>query len=201
MKRMAILILVVVLLATMLAGCGKSGRQPIADPTPKPQKQEEEPTRPEAEEGILSDFSAQELDGTPVDESIFAENKLTMVNIWATFCGPCIAEMPDLGRLAQEGADEGFGIVGVVADAVGADGKPDEAYVQQAKDIVTQTGAEYVHLIPSEDLMPLLEKAQFVPTTVFVDSQGRQVGEAYVGSHSYEDWKDIADKLLGEVEA
>ncbi len=68
--------------------------------------------------GILSSFSATDLDGNAVDESIFSSSKLTMVNIWATFCGPCIGEMPDLGLLNEEYASEGFQVVGIVADVL-----------------------------------------------------------------------------------
>ena len=77
--------------------------------------------------GILSDFSTTDLDGNAADESIFAEYKLTMVNIWATFCGPCISEMPELGELASEYADKGMRVVGLVTDVMDSEGALDEA--------------------------------------------------------------------------
>lgn len=47
-------------------------------------------------------FTATDFKGNPVTSEIFAKNKLTMVNIWGTFCGPCIREMPDLARINKE---------------------------------------------------------------------------------------------------
>ena len=44
-------------------------------------------------------FSAKDIDGKNVSEKVFADSKITMVNVWGTFCGPCIREMPDLGVL------------------------------------------------------------------------------------------------------
>ena len=60
-------------------------------------------------------FTAKDLDGNEVDQSVFANAKLTMMNIWATFCGPCINEMPELGELAAEGGTD-YQIIGVCAD-------------------------------------------------------------------------------------
>ena len=54
---------------------------------------------------ILGEFTATGLDGEEVDQSIFTGYDVTMVNVWATFCGPCLSEMPDLGALHQEFSD------------------------------------------------------------------------------------------------
>ena len=51
---------------------------------------------------VFENFTAQDLDGNPVDESIFQGYDVTMINLWGTFCGPCLQEMPDLGELADE---------------------------------------------------------------------------------------------------
>ena len=42
----------------------------------------------------------------------------------------------------------------------------------------------------------LLRNIQVVPTTIFVDSNGKQIGEPYFGSRSQEDWQKIIDELL-----
>ncbi|MBQ4235421.1 MAG: TlpA family protein disulfide reductase, partial [Treponema sp.] len=39
-------------------------------------------------------FTATDLNGRIVTSEIFEKNKVTMLNIWGTFCGPCIREMP-----------------------------------------------------------------------------------------------------------
>lgn len=150
--------------------------------------------------GVLSAFSATDLEGNTVDQSILADYDLTMVNVWATFCGPCINEMPDLGELAAEYADQGVQIIGLVSDAMDSDGAISDSQVETAKDIVAETGANYTHLLPSEDLYGVLSQIYAVPTTFFVDSEGVQVGDAIVQAHSKEDWITIIDSMLAEVQ-
>ena len=151
----------------------------------------------------LASFTALDLDGNEADESIFADYDLTMINIWATFCGPCLREMPDLGELASEYSDKGLRIVGIVADVqLKADGSFDSDSVETARDLVSETGADYLHLLPSADLVAAkLGKVNAVPETIFVDSEGKLVGESYIGSRSKGDWAAIIDELLLEVQA
>ena len=56
-------------------------------------------------------------------------------------------------------------------------------------------------LWPGEGLYGLLSQVSGVPTTLFVDSQGKQVGTAYVGANDLDGWKTIADELLEGLEA
>ncbi len=151
-------------------------------------------------DGILSTFTSTAIDGNPVDAAIFSGSKLTMVNIWATFCTPCIEEMPDLGKLNTQYADKGFQIVGIIADAADGDGAIIENMVDLAREIVDATGADYLHILPSADINRLLlGNVTAVPTTIFVDDGGKQIGEAYVGSRTGDEWASIIDNLLKEV--
>lgn len=151
--------------------------------------------------GVLSSFSTTDLDGNIVDQSVLADYDLTMVNVWATFCRPCIKEMPDLGELAQEYADENVQIIGLVSDVLNTDGTISEEQVQTARDIVEQTGADYLHLLPSADLFGVLGQISAVPTTFFVDSEGEQVGYAVVSAQSKGKWAETIDAMLAEVQA
>lgn len=128
--------------------------------------------------------------------SLFEGHKLTMINVWATFCGPCIDEMPDLGEIASEYADKGLQIVGIPADVLSQDGSISEEMVATAKEIVAATGANYLHILPAEDNYALLAQSMYVPTTFFFDEEGNQLGESYVGSRSKADWTAIIDELL-----
>ena len=150
-------------------------------------------------EGVMSDFTATDLEGNTVDESVFSGYRMTMVNVWATFCTPCLSEMPDLGELAAEYQDKGVQIVGLVSDTLDMEGRLDQTQVDTAADIVEQTKADYRHLLPSEDLFGLLSQISSVPTTFFVNSKGEQVGSAYLGAQSKEDWKTIIEQTLAEL--
>ena len=61
---------------------------------------------PEQTDTALGDsvpsFNTVDLNGKSVTQNIFADRKLTVVNIWGTFCGPCIEELPELGKWAGE---------------------------------------------------------------------------------------------------
>lgn len=145
----------------------------------------------DASDGVFGSFTSTTVNGEKVDESIFTRKDLTMVNIWGTFCSPCIEEMPDLGKIASEYADRSFQVVGIVSDV--ADGGD----TSDAEDIISETGADYTHILVSQSLYDnYLYNVQAVPTTVFVDRNGRQVGEVYVGSQSREEWESIIDSML-----
>ena len=151
--------------------------------------------------GLLSSFSTTDLEGNAVDQSILEDYDLTMVNVWATYCTPCLQEMPDLGELASEYEDKGVQILGLVSDVLNSDGTISDSQVETAQEIVEETGASYQHLLPSADLLGLLSQIYGVPTTFFVDSAGNQVGYAYVTAMEREQFVEIIDAALAEVAA
>ena len=196
-------------LLTLLCACNAStSAQPSPSPSPSPAAPSPTTTVSVSSEdttasggGVLSSFTAQDLNGNQVDQSILADYQLTMVNIWATFCGPCLSEMPELGEIHAEYADKGVQVVGIVTDVLNQDGSFNEDQIATARDAVALTGADYLHLLPSTDLV--LAKLQYVsavPETIFVDSQGNQVGESYLGARSKDQWIAIIDELLTQVE-
>ena len=151
--------------------------------------------------GVMSRFSATDLEGNTLDQAMLEGKKLTMVNVWATYCTPCIGEMPALGELAQEYADKDVQIVGLVTDVLDSDGSVSDTQLATARDIVAETGASYTHIIPSPDLYHILAQVTAVPTTFFVDETGAQVGSAIVSALSKDSWTQTIDAMLAEVEA
>lgn len=150
--------------------------------------------------GLISRFSTEDINGRSVNQSVLSDYKLTMVNVWATYCGPCINEMPDLGRLSSEYKSKGVQIVGLCIDVYDYYGNVSEYQLEEARRIVSATGANYRHIIPSSGLNGITSSISAVPTTYFVDCYGHQVGGVYVGSRSKAAWAAIIDSLLPEVE-
>lgn len=145
---------------------------------------------------IFGEFKTKTLDGEEVDQDIFAKADLTMVNIWGTFCGPCIREMPELGELSREYADKGFQMVGIISDV----SQPED---DTALEIVKKTEADYTHLVIPKDAnmqYRILKNAQVVPTTIFLDKDGNQVGDTYPGAKSKKQWTAVIDEMLEKVQ-
>lgn len=142
---------------------------------------------------VFGSFTSYTLDGEEVNEDIFSEADLTMVNIWGTFCRPCINEMPDLGEIADEYEDKGMQMLGVISDVY-------ETGDATAQEIIDKTGADYTHIILTEDVYNnYVYQVRGVPTTVFVDSEGRPVGDAIMGSKSKEKWIAIIEEKISEA--
>lgn len=159
---------------------------------------------------VFKDFDAVDAAGNAVDETIFSQKDLTMINVWATFCTPCLNEMPDLGELNAEyqAAGESFQIVGIVTDVFSQneDGSitADADMVAKANELIEATGADYTHIIPEGSFaysLMMSGELQAVPTTVFVNSAGEIVDRTVVGSRSKENWQTIIDEKLEKTGA
>lgn len=147
---------------------------------------------------LFGNFSARDVNGNTVTNSVFAGYEVTMVNIWASYCGPCANEMPDLAALNSEYKSRGFQVVGIIVDAADSSGNVDDSALSDAKSVISKTGADYTHIIPSASMFSkYLNKVSSVPTTVFVNSDGEIIGSAYVGSKSRAKWAAIIEEKLG----
>ena len=161
----------------------------------QPQKERAENT------SSLGTFEMTGIDGKTYTEDVFRDYDLTLVNVFTTWCSPCVKEIPELEKMYQELKDSGVGVVGVVLDAAGADGSTDEDAVKKAEILQQKTGASYPFLIPDETMMNgRLNGINAFPETFFVDKNGNIVGETYSGSHSLEEWKEIVEKTRAQME-
>ena len=142
-------------------------------------------------------FDSVDLDGNKISSEIYSQNKITMINVWGTFCGPCIREMPDLAKLSEENKSKGVEIIGIPIDIIDDWGRVDTRLKSEALMITEKTGVEYKNVVPTVDMfLGFLRGIQAVPTTFFIDKDGRQIGGVYMGSRSQKDWQKIIDKLL-----
>lgn len=162
-------------------------------------EQEEQPRQEEPAESVenLGTFSMQDINGETYTQDMFAGYELTMVNVFTTWCTPCINEIPYLDELSKDMAGQGVQVVGIALDTIGQSGGADQEAVEKAKLLAKKTEADYPFLIPDEGyLNGRLTGINAVPETFFVDREGNIIGETYTGSRSYDEWKDIIEKEL-----
>ena len=132
-------------------------------------------------------FTAMDLDGTPVTNSIFSEAELTVLHIWGTFCGPCIQEMPQLAAWNTE-LEKNVQLVGIVCDVFSLQ---DET-ILDAKAILKKANATFKNIVATDSLAEFIAGVQFVPTTVIIDANGAVVTEPIVGA-SVEKYKEAVE--------
>lgn len=133
----------------------------------------------EVPEGAVT-FATQDLSGNVVTSELFLGKKLTVFNIWGTFCTPCINEMPELAEWSQN-MPEGVQLVGLVSDL---NTYEDAEILELAQMICETTGADvYTNLVANEDFTEMLSGVVGVPTTFFIDGNGVIVGDPVVGAN------------------
>lgn len=115
------------------------------------------------------DFSLKTLDGKPLNLADF-RNKVVLLNFWATWCGPCRMEIPDLVDLQKRYKDR-LEVVGLNVD----DDDPDE--IQK---YVSQTGINYPVAMTPDDLRMQYGGIAALPTSFVLDTEGRVV-QKHVG--------------------
>lgn len=148
----------------------------------------------------VGEFESAGIDGETYTQDVFSKYDLTLVNIFTTWCSPCVKEIPELEKLYEEMKEKGVGVVGVVLDTVGEDGKQSDESIEKAKVLQEKTKASYPFLIPDSTMMNgRLNGISAFPETFFVDKKGNIVGETYTGSHDLDEWKEIVEKELANV--
>lgn len=192
MKNFKILYLVLAIF--VLASCTKNDDQveeaqdpnPVVEQVPGDLEESKDPQEdPEAQSAALFDFSnidTVDLQGNPVDGSVF-QGKITLVNVWGTFCPPCIDELPDLGQISKDYGGDNFQVLGIIGDtSLGSD-----TNIEKAKELIASSDVDYVNIIPDQALIEeLLVHIQFFPTSFLLDDQGRLIEEVAFGAKDYE---------------
>jgi thiol-disulfide isomerase/thioredoxin len=133
----------------------------------------------------LPDAMMRGLNGPPKKLSEFRGRPL-IINVWASWCGPCRAEMASLERLAWLEESGYFSVIGVSTDD----------YSERAKGALQASNATISHFIDSRLRIENMLGASRIPLTVLVDADGRVVEKIY-GAREW-DGPD-ALKLIGEA--
>ena len=171
------------------AGCATkdAGTETAMTATAKPTATAVTATAKPTEEPVS--FNAVTIGGESVDESIFSEHKVNFVHYWATWCGPCMGELPEFPELAKEYEGE-VGFFGIVDDAT------DESGIAHAAQILEDTGIEFMNLQPFKELPSIFGLISGVPCTIIVDENGNPLTRQIVGAVGIDAYRGYLDKAL-----
>ncbi|MBQ3373133.1 MAG: TlpA family protein disulfide reductase [Oscillospiraceae bacterium] len=141
--------------------------------------------------GKTISFETTDTEGNPVtSKDLFGSNKVTMINIWASWCGPCVRELPELQAISERLQEKGCGLIGLLYD-----GNDLEA-LETGKQIMADNGVTYPVILPPENVDSLFPMEAY-PTTYFVDSEGKILSEPIVGAY-VDKYEAAVDALLAE---
>lgn len=160
-------------LALVMAGCSRPSKEPTSD------------LKPETQRKPAPNFSLKDADGKLVNLTDF-RGKVVLVNFWATWCGPCEAEIPWFVEFEKKYKDRGFAVLGVSMDDDGW--KSVRPYVASHK-------INYRIVIGSEVVSQQFGDINALPTSFVLDREGR-IASSHEGLIDKVDYQNEIVKLL-----
>ncbi len=174
------------------------------DPETAPEQEsppsEETPPTPEESapqqerEGTKISFTTATIEGKTLSSDIFADYDLTLVNVWATWCGPCVTEMPYLQEVYQS-LPANVNLITLCQD--GASEK------DLAKAILSHSQATFHSILPDSQIsQELLPTIRAFPTTLFVDREGYVINtmEGAPSSEVTKTYLSLVNQVLASLE-
>ena len=131
-------------------------------------------------------FALKDIHGNVVSlDQVLSQNKAVLLNFWATWCGYCVEEMPDLVGLYQRNKDRGFVIVAVDSGESSA----------QAADFARKMNMAFPVVLDEDTAVSGKYGVVGIPMSLLVNSQGQVLGEYSAYSRKLE--ADVEKALAG----
>ncbi|MDM8297422.1 TlpA disulfide reductase family protein, partial [Enterocloster aldenensis] len=130
------------------------------------------------------DFTAELIDGSSLALSDL-KGKPVIINFWATWCGPCVREMPAFERLKEDFGDE----IGIIAVNCGDD-------ADTVKDFVDENGYTFPVALDENYEVAMLYPSNSIPYTVVLDANGK-ITHVSTGAYDADTMYDRYKEALG----
>ncbi|MCL2703026.1 MAG: TlpA family protein disulfide reductase [Defluviitaleaceae bacterium] len=122
------------------------------------------------------EFTAEDIFGETVTRDDLSGKEIYFVHLWATWCGPCIAEMGELAEVAEMYADS-VGFLGLLTDYY--ENRAGAARVAEANGV---TFMNIPDRTPGLETVRQMVQSGFIPTTIIIDGAGNMIGGQLVGA-------------------
>ena len=138
-----------------------------------------------------------ELNGTSVQGDDLSLNelrgKVLIVDIWGTWCPPCVGELPSFVKLQDKFGKDGFQMIGVNFER----GVDEEQNLKSVQKAISNFELNYPCLLGDDSIRAQIPRFEGYPTTLFIGKDGA-VRHMEVGAHPYEYLESIVKALLAE---
>ena len=196
MKKTISAITAVILLLAVLYACGT---KPSGENTLGSLPDTSSPSGGDEADSLLAQINAVTLDGKEMTGADFAGEKLTVLNVWATWCPPCISELPHLQEVSEAYADKGVTVVGVMHDGINRLFEPQEDVIKTGKALLADAGADYTIILPDATLINgPISTMQYFPTTFFINAGG-EIIKTIIGGKDAAGWGKEIDGALSDI--
>ena len=201
MRKYISIIMAAVMMVVVLAACsGESagGESNAGSTKPDISKPSEDGGLQETDgsNSLFSKINTVTLDDEEISGADFAGERMTVLNIWASWCPPCITELPHLQEISENYADKGVKVVGVMHDGLFTTFEKDENAIKAGKALLADAGAEYTVILPDQTITSeFVSQMRFFPTTFFLDADGNII-KTIIGAKDSDGWRKEIDGVL-----
>ena len=174
MKKKILILGMALMLAAGISACNASSKTSSSEATTTESKQadakaeDSKQAESDKEDKKFPEFTAKTVSGEDISSDLFKDSKLTVVNVWGSWCGPCVQEIPELQKLYESMKDKDVNVIGLAQDA-GTD-------LEAVKEIIDKNKVTYQNIVPEGATEDFVMSIMAFPTTFFVDSDRNIVG-------------------------
>lgn len=196
MKKFRTLLLLLAAVVFAFSGCARvtfnpdtTAPEPTIEPTTEPTAEQTAAPAETPAADMAVYFSTTALDGTTVTQDFFKDHKVNFVHYWATWCGPCTGELPEMPELYEKYKDK-VGFIAVV----------DPEGIETAQQILADSKVTFLNVNSFPEIANIFGAIEYVPCTILVNDRGVPMTEQIVGAVGIEKYSVYIDDALAKAE-